>query len=91
MAILFPPAELTLMFVDTKGEALPTAYSRIWKAVARQETIERTHRKFKNPSRNNQTQKKETEAGDTEVPDTLLADRAAIHSVQASLWQMFGG
>lgn len=90
MAILFTVIERKAETYGVKGEALPTAYGRIWKAVARQEIIEQTHRKFKNPSRNNQAQKKVTEAGDVEVPDTLLADRATVHTVQSSLWQMFG-
>lgn len=65
-------------------------YSRIWRAVARQEVIEKTRRRSKGPSSSNQTQKKEAEAEGLQVPDTLLADRATIHRVQASLWRMFG-
>ena len=76
--------------LGVKGEALPTAYSRIWRAVARQEVIEKTRRRSKGPSSSNQAQKKEAEAEGVQIPDTLLADRATIHRVQASLWQMFG-
>ncbi|KAJ9101911.1 hypothetical protein QFC19_004992 [Naganishia cerealis] len=73
------------------GETLPHAYSRIWMAAAREESIKKTKRNYQaNRLRVQQPQPSGQAVSDLHMPDTLLAGMDVIHSVQASLWHMFG-
>lgn len=58
--------------------------------MTRQESIVKQNRNYNQPTSQQQLQKKDPIASGPKVPDALLADRATVHSVQASMWHMFG-
>ncbi|KAJ9108887.1 hypothetical protein QFC21_000208 [Naganishia friedmannii] len=73
------------------GEALPDAYNRVWTAAAREESIKKTKRNHKaKQNRDQQSQASAQKRSDLIMPETLLAGVDVLHSVQASLWHMFG-
>ncbi|KAJ9125231.1 hypothetical protein QFC22_000186 [Naganishia vaughanmartiniae] len=73
------------------GEALPDAYNRVWTAAARDASIRKNKRNFKaNRNQDQQSQGSAQKRSDLNIPETLLAGVDVLHSVQASLWHMFG-
>lgn len=74
-----------------QGESLPSAYSRIYRAIGRQQAIlkaKATIRSTHNP--NPLDLETEAEALDKMVPASGMVDRAMLHTVEANLWEMMG-
>ncbi len=79
----------SLMF---QGEALPSAYARIYRAIARQESIERSRRSDHTRDKAGQpsAEMSEEDKALAEIPDTALAEPVMMHATQTGLWDLFG-
>jgi hypothetical protein len=75
-----------------QGENLPSAYARIYRAIARQESIERCRRTDHDREKAGQPPVELNEADKDlgEIPDTALAEPVMLHAVQTALWDLFG-
>lgn len=74
-----------------QGEALPTAYARTFRAMARQQAIIQAKAGPK-PAVNSGLVEPESEQEikDRQIPEGSLMDNGMLHVVQSGLWEMMG-